>query len=68
MNYFVVNAPSNLIVGVVSTSYTPVSTKTQKFIEATEEALDRYYAFLDSEPDMCPDVGEYMKQTSYIFD
>lgn len=65
-NYFVVNTPSNLIVGVVTTSYSPEGSATKKFILANDKALDRYYKEMSKNPETLLDVGELMLKSPFI--
>lgn len=56
-NYFVVNRPSNLIIGTVSTSYTPQNSKLKMFVLANDKALDIYFKWLKKNKELCPDLG-----------
>ena len=66
--YFVVNRPSNLIIGTVSTSYTPQDSKLKLFVLANSKALDAYYKWLKKNPDLCPDLGEIAARSDYVAD
>lgn len=67
-NYFVVNNASNLIIGVVATSYTPQDSKIKKFVKANERALTLFYKWLDHNPDALMDIGDLMARSDYIHD
>jgi len=66
--YFVVNRPSNLIIGTVSTSYTPQDSKLKLFVWASEKALTVYYKWLKKNPELCPDLGEIAARSEYVSD
>ncbi|WP_139139879.1 hypothetical protein [Pseudomonas monteilii] len=66
--YFVVNRPSNLITGVVSTSYTPSDSNTKLFVRASERSLDQFYKHLARNPEVLMDIGELMAKSPYIND
>ena len=66
--YFVVNRPSNLIIGTVSASYTPQDSKLKLFVLANSKALDAYYKWLKNNPELCPDLGEIAARSDYVAD
>lgn len=66
--YFVVNTPSNLIIGIVSTSYIPANTPLKTFVLANERALDIYYAHLKRDAETLLDAGELMMKSGFITD
>ena len=66
--YLVVNRPSNLIMGTVSTSYTPQDSKLRLFVLANSKALDVYYKWLNKNPELCPDLGEIAARSDYVAD
>lgn len=68
MNYFVINAPSNLITHVMASSYTPADTKLLKFVVANDRALDIYYAQMEKYPETLLDIGELMAKSAYVYD
>lgn len=67
-NYFVVNRPSNLVVGVVATSYTPVDTPLKMFVFANEQSLAFYDKHLSRDHETLLDIGELMKKSAHITD
>ncbi|MCY1203973.1 hypothetical protein D9M72_154880 [compost metagenome] len=67
-NYFVVNTASNLIIGVVCTSYTPQDSKIKKFVKANSKALTIYYKWLGNNPDALMDIGDLMARSDYTHD
>lgn len=67
-NYFKINRPSNLVVGVIASSFTPSDTKHIKFVMASDKALDAYYKWCELNPGRCPDVGELMMKSPYFKD
>lgn len=66
--YFVINAPSNLIISVVSTSYSPADTKLTRFVLASEKSLTAYYKYCKKNPDLLMDIGELMSRSPYVSD
>lgn len=66
--YFVVNAPSNLIVGIVTSSYIPANTSLKTFVLSNEKSLDVYYRHITKDADTLLDIGELMKKSSFIND
>ncbi|ALE01043.1 hypothetical protein [Pseudomonas syringae] len=67
-NYFVVNRPSNLVVGVIATSYTPVDTPLKMFVLANEQSLAFYDKHLGRDHETLLDIGELMKKSAHIAD
>lgn len=67
-NYFVINRPSNLIIGVACTSYTPQDSKIKRFVVAGEKSLNTYYKLIRKNPDAHIDVGELMVMSEYFRD
>lgn len=67
-NYFIVNAPSNLVIGAVSTSYIPTDSKLKKFVLANDRALDIYYAQMEKHPETLLDIGELMAKSPHVYD
>ncbi|MDT4820533.1 hypothetical protein FQZ97_536790 [compost metagenome] len=68
-NYFVVNRPSNLIIGVVATQYTPpTDNKLKLFVLAPERALTYYYKELKRNPEVLMDIGELMAKSGFVYD
>ncbi|MDH4872905.1 hypothetical protein [Pseudomonas sp. BN515] len=67
-SYFHINSPSNLIVGVIASSYTPTDTKVDRFILATDKALDKYYKWLKTNSEVLPDLGELMIMSPTVHD
>lgn len=65
-NYFVINKPSNLIIGVATTNYIPADGKVKGFVLANDKALDKYYKLLKKRPEMLPDIGELMATSPFI--
>lgn len=65
-NYFVVNRPSNLVIGVVSTSYTPTDTPLKMFVLANEQSLKFYDKHLSRNHETLMDIGELMKKSAHI--
>ncbi|WP_248806540.1 hypothetical protein [Pseudomonas sp. MWU13-2100] len=66
--YFVVNAPSNLIVGIVTSSYIPANTALKTFVLSNEKSLDFYYRHLKKDADTLLDIGELMQKSSFVND
>ncbi|WP_413705302.1 hypothetical protein [Pseudomonas sp. Pseusp16] len=66
--YFVVNAPSNLITSVVSTSYSLADTKLTRFVLASEKSLTTYYKYCKKNPDLLMDIGELMSRSPHVSD
>lgn len=67
-NYFVINAPSNLITHVTASSYTPPGSKVLIFIKANDKALNIYYKWREKNTGLCMDVGDLQARTAYIHD
>jgi hypothetical protein len=67
-NYFVVNRPSNLVVGVLATSYTPVDTPLKMFVFANEQSLAFYDRHRSRNHETLLDIGELMKKSGHITD
>ncbi|MCF7535372.1 hypothetical protein [Pseudomonas petrae] len=67
-NYFVVNRPSNLVVGVIATSYTPIDTQLKKFVLANEQSLWFYDKHMSQSHETLLDIGELMKKSAHIAD
>ncbi|WP_137822836.1 hypothetical protein [Pseudomonas sp. D(2018)] len=67
-NWFHINTPSNLIVGVIASRYTPTDSKVDKFIPAPAKALDKFYKWLAKHPGLMPDVGEIMTLSPSVYD
>lgn len=67
-NYFVVSSSSNLIIEVVSTSYTPRNTNSIRFIPATAKSLDVYYKWLSRNSTILMDVVDLASRCAYIND
>jgi hypothetical protein len=65
-NYFVVNRPSNLVVGVIATSYTPTDTPLKMFVLANEQSLAFYDKHLSRNHETLLDIGELMKKSAHI--
>lgn len=68
MNYLTVNRPSNLITGVIASSYTPTDSKVGMFIPANAKALDAYYNWRKKNPGLCPDLGEIAARSATVLD
>lgn len=68
MNYFVINRPSNLVTGVITSSSNPKDTNTTKFVVASDPALIMYYKLLSKRPSVLPDIGEIMSMSQYTND
>lgn len=66
--YFVVNAPSNLIVGVVTTSYIPSNTSLKTFVLSNEKSLTIYYRHITKDADTLLDIGELMQKSLFVND
>lgn len=66
MNYFVINAPSNLIINVMASSYTPEDTKLLKFVVANDKSLNTYYKWCKKNPNMCMDIGDLMAKSPHV--
>ena len=66
--YFVVNAPSNLIVGVVTTSYIPANTALKTFVLSNDKSLTFYYRHITKDSDTLLDIGELMQKSSFVND
>lgn len=67
-NYIVINAPSNLVIGVASTSYIPTDSKLKKFVLANDRALDIYYAQMEKDPETLLAIGELMAKCPHVYD
>ncbi|MCF7533779.1 hypothetical protein [Pseudomonas petrae] len=67
-NYFIVNRPSNLVVGVIATSYTPVDTPLKMFVLANEQSLAAYDKHLSRNHETLLDIGELMRKSAHIND
>lgn len=67
-NYFVVSSASNLIIEVVSTSYTPRNTSSVKFIPANAKSLDVYYRWLTRNSTVLMDIVDLASRCPYIND
>lgn len=67
-NYFIVNRPSNLVVGVIATSYTPVDTPLKMFVLANEQSLAAYDKHLSRNHETLLDIGELMKKSAHVTD
>ncbi|MEQ7917643.1 hypothetical protein ABQX22_00490 [Xanthomonas sp. WHRI 1810A] len=66
MNYFVVNRPSNLIIGIVSTSYTPTDTPLKLFVLANEKSLALYDKHQSKDHETLLDIGELMAKSAHV--
>ncbi|MCF7542246.1 hypothetical protein [Pseudomonas petrae] len=67
-NYFIVNRPSNLVVGVIATSYMPVDTPLKMFVLANEQSLAAYDKHLSRNHETLLDIGELMRKSAHIND
>lgn len=67
-NYFIVNRPSNLVVGVIATSYTPTDTPLKMFVLANEQSLAFYDKHLSRDHEILLDIGELMKKSAHVTD
>ena len=67
-NYFVVNRPSNLIIDVTTTSYTPEDTNLKKFVLASDKALDIYFKWMKASPGELMDIGDLMSRSQLVKD
>lgn len=68
MNYLVINKPSNLVLGVISSSYTPTNNKVELFVKAGDKTLDTYYKWCRKNPGLLPDLGEILARSKYLND
>ncbi|SFI62656.1 hypothetical protein SAMN05216206_2582 [Pseudomonas guineae] len=68
MNYFVLDRASNLVVGVIASSFTPTDSQDVRFIKASDKALDSYYKLLEHSPGIFPDIGQLMAVSPYTLD
>lgn len=66
--FFVVNKPSNLVIGTVSTSCIPTNTNLKTFVLSNGKSLDIYYRHLSKNYDTLLDIGELMQQSEFIKD
>jgi hypothetical protein len=67
-NYFIVNRPSNLVVGVIATSYAPVDTPLKMFVLANKQSLAAYDKHLYRNHETLLDIGELMKKSAHVTD
>ncbi|ROO08072.1 hypothetical protein BK673_16155 [Pseudomonas fluorescens] len=67
-NFFVINAPSNLITHVTASSYTPPDSKVLRFIKANDKSLTCYYKWREKNPGLCMDIGDLQARSTYIDD
>lgn len=67
-NYFIVSRPSNLVVGVIATSYTPTDTPPKMFVLANEQSLAFYDKHLSRDHETLLDIGELMKKSAHVTD
>ncbi len=67
-NYFVINRPSNLIIDVTTTSYTPEDTNLKKFVLANDKALTIYYKWIKANPDVMMDIGDLASRAKLVKD
>ncbi|WP_145006028.1 hypothetical protein [Pseudomonas oryzihabitans] len=68
MNYFVLHRGSNLVAGILSASVPPAKSNDYKFILANDKVLNVYLKWMQKHKDVCPDLGELIKKSSYLKD
>jgi hypothetical protein len=64
-NFFAVNKASNLIVKIISSSFTPTANSEWAFYPASDKALDTYYKWL-TRHDTMPDIGYMIDRHPYL--
>lgn len=68
MNYLIIHKASNLITGVITTSFKPKNSTTHKLVAANAKTLDAYYKWLDKNPNSCPDVCDLATKSKHLSD
>lgn len=68
MQYFILHKNSNLIAGLISSSFPPAKSKHYRFIPASEKSVDNYFKWLSKNGDICPDLGDLALKSKYLND
>lgn len=68
MQYFILHKQSNLVAGIITSSYTPAKSDHYRFIPASEKSVDSYFKWLSKNGDICPDFGDLALKSKYLND
>jgi len=68
MQYFIFHKKSNLITGLITSSFPPAKSENYRFIPASEKSVDSYFKWLSKNGDICPDLGDLALKSKYLND